>query len=137
MPINLEAARRKIESEMVDTVRVVRKTSSINGAFNPADGTYTLAVPTTIYEGVGIVSSYGQEPRSKAEGEGETKEATYTIRIPVSADDVYENDVVIVLSSGRDAAMVGEEFLVVGVVYSTFAVSRNLVAENRSKRLDP
>jgi hypothetical protein len=139
MPMNLDSAQRVLEREMVDAVTIVRPGRDADaGTFDNGTGTYTAsAADTTIYSGKAMVTTYAAEPRSRTEGGGEIKENTYTVRLPLDAAQVAENDVVTVTASLRDDQLPGKELLIVSVNYTTFAVSRKILAELRVLKRDP
>ena len=137
--MNLDSAQRIVENEMVDTVTVVRPGRDADaGTFDDGTGIYSpSATDTTIYSGKAMVTTYAAEPRHRQEGGGEIKENTYTVRLPLTAAEVEENDIITVTASLRDDQLPGKDLLVVSVNYTTFAVSRKILAELRVLKRDP
>lgn len=85
-----------------------------------------------IYNGKCLISATSPNPRLATEGGRYSTQVIYSASLPVSASGVADGQILTITASRRDPELVDKEFRVTGVLYDTFAISRDLTLEART-----
>jgi hypothetical protein len=126
MTINLDRMAKVAERYMLDQVQVLREETDASMVMNPV--TLALTVDSTIvYTGKGMVSALGSAGDVTLGGVTPVAKITYEVAIPLAAAEVKPNDVVLV-TTARDPQLQGQRLRVVGIMPTTFLVSRRISA---------
>lgn len=115
------------ESQAQVTVNIKRETAL--GAINTTTLLYSPSY-TTIYEGPAIVAPiiYRRE-RTETAGQEAVRIRNYRVTVPWDAGDIHRHDIVTPLTA-KDPNMVGREFNVVDVIYTTNQGARRITVQD-------
>ena len=123
----IDAMRETVASALPATCTVTR--ASTDRTFNPADGTYTLGDPTTVYTGACRVRTLNTQGMTSPVGGLHETIGRYTVVLGHDADGVEVDDFVTV-TAGTDAELVGRPLRVIDVRWSEWQLDRHLIVED-------
>jgi hypothetical protein len=135
MPLDLSPIQRFIEGEMSDTIelRVVPEGvtddqfDDVTLEYYPISGDID-----TLYDGPAMIVPDNNQPVNDLQGGVPTLLTFYRMRIPLGSPEIPENAEVKVLTSFRDAGMVGRYFLVISGTVTTLAISRTYLLRHKA-----
>lgn len=118
--------RRMAESIMLDTATIHR--SSGEPTFDPNTGTYTSSSPGLVHTGACRVRTSTTIEATELFAERQVSTSRLAVLFPFDIPEVIVGDTVTIIDS-NDEHLIGREFRVVLVPFSTFTTARSLGCE--------